>query len=212
MGPLEATKPWSMSGVEGVFRFLARVWRLVMEENQAGEWQPSAAVQDVPMEKSLAKVVHATIKKVGEDIEALSFNTAIAQMMVCTNALTAANPRPRAAIQLLLQVLNPFAPHLTEELWSVLNPQSAIRNPQSPLLADQPWPAFDPALLIEDEIEIPVQVNGKLRDKIIVKKDATQPDIEAAALACAKVQEHTNGKTVRKIVVVPGRLVNIVAN
>ena len=205
MGPLEATKPWSMSGVEGVFRFLARVWRLVMEENQAGEWQRSAAVQDVPMEKALAKVVHATIKKVGEDIEALSFNTAIAQMMVCTNALTAANPRPLAAIQLLLQVLNPFAPHLTEELWSVINPNAA-------LLADLAWPAYDPELLIEDEIELPVQVNGKLRDKIVVKKDASQSDIEAIALACLRVLEHTTGKTVRKIVVVPGRLVNIVVS
>ena len=205
MGPLEATKPWSMSGVEGVFRFLARVWRLVMEENQAGEWQRSAAVQDVPMEKSLAKVVHATIKKVGEDIEALSFNTAIAQMMVCTNALTAANPRPLAAIQLLLQVLNPFAPHLTEELWSAVNPSAG-------LLADLAWPAYDPELLIEDEIELPLQVNGKLRDKIVVKKDATQSDIEAIALASPKVLEHTTGKTVRKIVVVPGRLVNIVAS
>ncbi len=209
MGPLEATKPWSMSGVEGVFRFLARVWRLVMEENQAGEWQRSAAVQDVPdweqSNKPLAKVVHATIKKVGEDIEDLSFNTAIAQMMVCTNALTAENPRPRTAMQLLLQILNPFAPHLTEELWSVVNPNAG-------LLADLAWPAYDPELLIEDEIELPVQVNGKLREKIVVKKDAAQSDIEAIALACPRVLEHTTGKTVRKIVVVPGRLVNIVAS
>ncbi len=202
MGPLEATKPWSMSGVEGVFRFLARVWRLVMEENQAGEWQPSAAVQDVPMEKSVAKVVHATIKKVGEDIEAVSFNTAIAQMMVCTNALTAANPRPVAAIRLLLHVLNPFAPHLTEELHAQLGGTT--------LLADATWPAFDPALLIEDEIELPVQVNGKLRDKIVVKKDATPAEVEAIAKAAPKVAESLAGKTIKKLIVVPGRLVNIV--
>jgi leucyl-tRNA synthetase len=202
MGPLEATKPWSMSGVEGVFRFLARVWRLVMEENQAGEWVPGAAVQDVPMEKSLAKVVHATIKKVGEDIEDLSFNTAISQMMVCTNALTAATPRPVAAIRLLLQVLNPFAPHLTEELHAILGGTT--------LLADAPWPAYDPALLIEDEIEIPVQVNGKLRDKIVVKKDATQADIEAIAKSAPKIAEAIAGKTIKKLIVVPGRLVNIV--
>ncbi|MEQ1854263.1 MAG: class I tRNA ligase family protein, partial [Chthoniobacteraceae bacterium] len=223
MGPLEATKPWSMSGVEGVFRFLARVWRLVMEENQAGEWQPSAAVQDVPMSKALAKTVHATIKKVGEDIESLSFNTAIAQMMVCTNALTAANPRPIAAIRLLLQVLNPFAPHLTEELWAVLSPQSSVPSGNTgakseqcalstahSLLADIPWPAFDPALLIEDEIELPVQVNGKLRDKIVVKKDATQTEIEAIAKAAPKIAEAIAGKTIKKLIVVPGRLVNIV--
>ncbi len=202
MGPLEATKPWSMSGVEGVFRFLARVWRLVMEENQAGEWQRNATVQDVPMEKPLAKVVHATIKKVGEDIEALSFNTAIAQMMVCTNALIAATPRPVSAIRLLLQVLNPFAPHLTEELHAILGGTT--------LLADAAWPAYDPALLIEDEIELPVQVNGKLRDKIVVKKDATQEDIEAIAKAAPKIAEATAGRTIKKLIVVPGRLVNIV--
>jgi len=239
MGPLEATKPWSMSGVEGVFRFLARVWRLVMEENQAGEWQLSAAVQDVPMEKSVAKVVHATIKKVGEDIEALSFNTAIAQMMVCTNALIATNPRPVAAIRLLLQVLNPFAPHLTEELNAAVGQATRLPSPsgrparcsgespeqtaagESPaplpasapehsLLADQSWPAYDPVLLIEDEIELPVQVNGKLRDKIVVKKDATQADIEAIAKAAPKVAESLAGKTIKKLIVVPGRLVNIV--
>jgi leucyl-tRNA synthetase len=227
MGPLEATKPWSMSGVEGVFRFLARVWRLVMEENQAGEWQRSAAVQDVPDweqgNKPLAKVVHATIKKVDEDIEDLSFNTAISQMMVCTNALIAATPRPVSAIRLLLQVLNPFAPHLTEELNAVLSPQFSVLSEDASaksercalstahsLLADTPWPAYDPALLIEDEIELPVQVNGKLRDKIVVKKDATQSDIEAIAKAAPKIAEVIAGKTIKKLIVVPGRLVNIV--
>jgi leucyl-tRNA synthetase len=224
MGPLEATKPWSMSGVEGVFRFLARVWRLVMEENQAGEWQRSAAVQDVPMEKALAKVVHATIKKVGEDIEDLSFNTAISQMMICTNALISATPRPVGAIRLLLQVLNPFAPHLTEELNAVLSAQCSVLSKSTDtgitehcapstehsLLADAAWPAYDPALLIEDEIELPVQVNGKLRDKIVVKKDATQADIEAIAKSAPKIAEAIAGKTIKKLIVVPGRLVNIV--
>ena len=202
MGPLEATKPWSMSGVEGVFRFLARVWRLVMEENAEGEWLPSTALQDIPMDKATAKVVHATIKKVGEDIEALSFNTAISQMMVCTNALTSANPRSREAVRLLVTILGPFAPHLAEELWE--------RTGGTGLAADQPWPSYDPALLIEDEIEMPVQVNGKLREKIVVKKDATQPEIEAIAKAAPKVAEAIAGKEIKKLIVVPGRLVNIV--
>jgi leucyl-tRNA synthetase len=202
MGPLEQVKPWSMTGVEGVFRFLARVWRLVMEENQTGEWILSSAVQDVPMDKALAKVVHATIKKVGEDIEELSFNTAISQMMICTNALTAANPRPVAALRLLLQVLNPFAPHLTEELWERLGSAGTV--------TDQPWPAFDPALLIEDEIEMPIQVNGKVRDKVVVKKDAAREEIEALARSSARVAEWTAGKEIKKVVVVPGKLVNIV--
>ena len=209
IGPLEATKPWSMSGVEGIARFLARVWRLVLEENQAGEWVINAAVQDVPVAKSLAKVIHATIKKVGDDIDALAFNTAISQMMICTNALTGLTPRPLSAIRTLLHVLNPFAPHLTEELWERLN--HSFGNPAAGTLADAAWPAFDPALLIEDEIEMPVQINGKVREKIVVGKDATMAEIEAIARAAPKVGEHISGKTIRKVVVVPGRLVNIVA-
>ena len=208
MGPLEATKPWAMTGVEGIARFLARVWRLVMEENQAGEWVLSTAVQEVPMPKPIAKAVHATIKKVGEDIEELAFNTAISQMMICTNSLVGANPRPLSAIRTLLQVLNPFAPHITEELWERLG---AVAGSPGGMLADQPWPEFDPALLVEDEVELPVQVNGKVRDKITVRKEATSAEIEAIALAAPKVVEQIAGKTVRKIVVVPGRLVNIVA-
>jgi len=188
--------------VEGVSRFLARVWRLIMEENQAGEWVLSLAVQAVPMEKATAKVVHATIQKVGEDIEELHFNTAISQMMICTNALIPLNPRPLSAVRLLLQVLNPFAPHLTEELWSRLGGTST--------LVDVPWPAYDPALLIEDEIEIVIQVNGKVRDKIVVKKEATREEIEALARGSAKIAEWTAGKEIKKVVVVPGKLVNIV--
>ena len=123
-------------------------------------------------------------------------------MMICTNAFVSANPRPRAMIQLLLQVLNPFAPHLTEELWKTIGGDGT--------LAHRPWPAYDPAVLVESEVELPVQVNGKLRDKIVVSKDATTADIEKIALACPKVAEQVTGKTVKKIVVVPGRLVNIV--
>jgi leucyl-tRNA synthetase len=202
MGPLEATKPWSMAGVEGIFRFLARVWRLVMEENQAGEWAVSPAVQDVPMDKAIAKVVHATIKKVTEDVEALAFNTAIAQMMICCNALTQSSPRTVAGIRALLSVLNPFAPHLSEELFERLGGSS--------LLADEPWPKHDPGLLIEDEIELPVQVNGKVRGKIVVRIDASSQDLENAAKAAPGVVPHLEGKTIKKVVIVPGRMVNIV--
>ena len=208
MGPLEQTKPWSMAGVQGVARFLARVWRLVMEEDQEGNWQLSAAVQDIPPTPAQGKVVHATIKKVTADIDALSFNTAIAQMMVCTNEFTAATARPLSGIRTLLQLLNPFAPHLTEELWSGL----AARFPCPPgRLALQTWPEFDPAFLVEDEIEMPVQINGKVRDRLLVRKDAAGAEIEALALASAKVQEHLGGKSPRKVIVVPGKLVNIVA-
>ncbi len=202
MGPLEQMKPWSMNGVEGAARFLARVWRLAMEENQAGEWVVAAAVQEAPLAKAQLKIIHATIKKVTEDIESLSFNTAIAQMMVFVNAFIPAHPRPRGALRILLQLLNPFAPHLTEELWERL----ALGG----MVADQAWPVHEEQHLIEDELEIPVQVNGKLRDKIVIKKNAPNADIEAAALASRKVQEHVSGKTVKKIIVVPGKLVNIV--
>ena len=202
MGPLEQMKPWSMTGVEGVSRFLARVWRLALEENQAGAWEISPVLQDVAPDKAQLKVIHATIKKVGEDIEALSFNTAISQMMIFVNAFIPAKPRPIAAVRVLLQLLNPFAPHLTEELWERLGFQG--------VLASMPWPTWDPQCLVEDEIEMPVQVNGKLRDKITVSKQATAAEVESVALASAKVREHLGGNPPRKVIVVPGKLVNIV--
>jgi leucyl-tRNA synthetase len=209
MGPLEQSKPWSMTGVEGVSRFLARVWRLVMQENQASEWELGPLSADAALDRAQQRVIHATIKKVGEDIEALSFNTAIAQMMVYVNTFTGVTPRPVSAIRTLLILLNPFAPHLTEELWARL--AGAGFAGFEGLVVDQPWPQFDPVLLVEDEVEIPIQVNGKVRDRLTVSKDADKAALEAAALANAKVQEFTAGKTVKKIIVVPGKLVNIVA-
>jgi len=208
MGPLEQKKHWSTTGVEGVCRFLARVWRLAMEENQAGEWTLSAALRDVPLEKSQARVVHATIKKVGEDVEALSFNTAIAQMMVFVNAFTTAETRPVSALRALLVMLNPFAPHLAEELWSRLG---AAHPGFDGIVADQPWPRYDPQLLIDDEIEIVLQVNGRVRDRLIMSRDATKEEIEAAARAHPKMAEWTAGKEIKKVIVVPGKLVNVVA-
>jgi leucyl-tRNA synthetase len=202
MGPLEQMKPWSTAGVEGVSRFLARVWRLIMEENQAGDWELSSTLKDLEPDKAQKKVINATIKKVGEDIETLSFNTAIAQMMVFVNAFTGASERPVSALRTLLQLLNPFAPHLTEELWR--------RMGCAGLVADQPWPKFDPLALVEDELELVVQINGKLRDKLVVPRTASSSEIEAAALASPRAQEWAAGKSIRKIIIVPGKLVNIV--
>jgi leucyl-tRNA synthetase len=211
MGPLEATKPWSTKGVEGVHRFLARVWRLAMSENQEGGWVLSPKLSaEATLPGKARKVLHETIKKVGEDIEALSFNTAIAQMMVCTNELTGLESRPVGAVCTLLHLLNPFAPHLTEEIYATL--VHAFPGLPSNQLALQPWPAWDSAALIENEVELVVQVNGKLRDRVIVAVDADQAAHEAAALASPKVREHTEGKTIRKVIVVPRKLVNIVAN
>ena len=214
MGPLEQVKPWQMKGVEGVSRFLARVWRLAFEQNQENEWILSSKLTDEePTDKTLLKVLHETIKKVSDDIEKLSFNTAISQMMVCTNVFTAADKLPAVLLRDLLKCLNPFAPHLTEEIHEKLteNFQSA-KCSSGCILSDRKWPSFNEAYLVENEVEIVVQVNGKLRGKITVSKDASKEDIETLAQQDSNVLQHTEGKTIRKIIVVPGRLVNIVAN
>ena len=192
MGPLEQVKPWSMKGVEGVSRFLAKVWRLqdkVSAEAKGGD---------------LAKITHQTIKKVGEDIETLKFNTAISTMMECVNAYTSAKEIPQDLYLDFLRVLNPFAPHLSEELNSLLG--------QSELLSEQAWPQFDESLLVESEITIIVQVNGKLRAKLQVPADSDKATLEDLAKADPSAQQYTEGKTIRKVIVVPGKLVNIVAN
>jgi leucyl-tRNA synthetase len=208
MGPLEQMKPWSMKGVEGVSRFLARVWRLMMEENQAGEWVLSPEVQDTDADKAVTKVLHATIKKVTSDIETLSFNTAIAQMMILVNALTNIPAKPVGALRTLLLLLNPFAPHLTSELWQILGDRfSGVKGG----IVAQAWPAHDEQLLVEDEVEIVLQVNGKVRDRIRVPIGAADAEVEAAARASEKVQSAVAGKTIRKVVVVPKKLVNVVA-
>jgi len=207
LGPLEATKPWSISGVEGVYRFLARVWRLAMDEDQEGQWQLSSELQDIELTTRQLKVAHASIKKVSEDIESLSFNTAIAQMMIFVNELTSAETRPVAAMRTLLVLLCPFAPHLAEELWNRLGSRFPGLNG---LACEQQWPEWNDAYLVEDEVEIIIQINGKLRDKIIVRKDSEKAELERIALASPKVKEATREKTVGKLIVVPNKLVNIV--
>ncbi|MEI6032797.1 MAG: leucine--tRNA ligase [Verrucomicrobiae bacterium] len=203
MGPLEQMKPWSIKGVEGVYRFLARVWRLGMEENQEGAWQASSELCDAPLTPAQARVAHATIKKVTADIQAMAFNTAISQMMVFTNEFVNAKPRPKEALRILLPLLSPFAPHLAEELWSLLGFEGQA--------SSQAWPAHDESLLVENEIAIVVQVNGKLRDRLLIPIQASKEEIEAAARASAKVIEATAGQTIVKVIVVPGKLVNVVA-
>jgi len=210
MGPLEQVKPWSMKGVEGVFRFLARVWRLVLDTDQESEWILSEKLDELDPNKATNKVVHATIKKVGDDIESMNFNTAISQMMVCTNELTKLDQVPVSSVVTLLHLLNPFAPHLSEELNARL--AEKFDSVSGEEFANRSWPQFDEACLIEDEIEIVVQVNGKVRDKIFVANDAPKEDVEKAAMESEKVQSFIEGQTVRKVIVVPGRLVNVVAN
>jgi leucyl-tRNA synthetase len=204
MGPLEQVKPWQMKGVEGVHRFLARVWRVAMEENQSGEWQISSRIQrSACSDAKLRKVVHETIKKVTDDIERMAFNTAISQMMICTNAFTQAEQVPLQEFLIFLRLLNPFAPHIAEQLQEILVSGS-------PMLYHQAWPEFDAEALIENEIELVVQVNGKLRDRIAVAPDANEETVLAVALASPKIKEYTDGKTMRKVVYVQGRLLNLV--
>jgi leucyl-tRNA synthetase len=165
----------------------------------------------VPVDRKLNKVIHETIKKAGEDIEELSFNTSISQMMVLTNAFTQAEVRPAGGVMTLLRVLNPFAPHITEELACRIGeafPKLKVRG----LLAHQTWPQFDASALVQDEVEVVVQVNGKLRDRLTVPVNARKEELEKLALDSRKVLEFTAGLTIRKIIVVPNKLVNIVAN
>ena len=207
MGPLEATKPWSMSGVEGVYRFLARVWRLAMEEDQEGVWRLSSSLVEDELTERQQRLAHATIRKVTEDIESLSFNTAIAQMMIFVNEFTGSERRPIEALRTLLILLNPFAPHLSEELWQRLG----LSFPGfQDFVFNQPWPKWDEDRLAEEEIEIVIQVNGKLRDKIVVRKDLGKEALEQRALASPKIRNSVAGRTVRKLVVIPNKVVNVV--
>lgn len=207
MGPLEQMKPWSMKGVEGVYRFLGRVWRLAMEETQEGDWVLSNDLIEADLTPAQLRVAHATIKKVTADLEAFAFNTAISQMMVFTNEFVNATPRPVAALRILLPLLSPFAPHIAEELWARLGEKHSGFPGRA---SAHPWPVFEEKYLVVDDVEMVVQVNGKLRDRITAKRDASDADLEKLALASPKVREATAGKSVAKVIVIKGKLINIV--
>jgi leucyl-tRNA synthetase len=226
MGPLQDSKPWNTKGVEGVYRFLGRVWRLFIDEQSETDFEQAEttaepqrrgelleilklnhSIKDVPATPAQSKTLHATIKKVTEDLDGMRFNTAISAMMVFVNEAMTWETKPVSALRDFLILLAPFAPHVTEELWAKLNSSLVTRHSS---LSYAPWPTFDPALLIEDTLEIPVQVNGKLRDVIKVAANADNATLEAAALASEKAKQFMDGKTVRKIIVVPKKLINIV--
>jgi leucyl-tRNA synthetase len=201
MGPLEASKPWSMQGVNGVFGFLNRVWRLIVDE-RAEAMALNAAIVDRAPTAEENRVLHQTIRVVTRDIAALAFNTAISRMMEFTNFFTTASERPRVVMEKFVLLLSPFAPHIAEELWQALGHGES--------LAHEPWPEFDAALAKEDTIEVPVQINGKVRSKIVVPCDVDQAGLEVAAREDERVAELLAGKQVVKVIVVPGRLVNFV--
>jgi len=202
MGPLESVKPWSMEGVHGVRSFLDRVWRMMIDD-RAEDVRLNDALIDAEPDEEQNRMLHRTVKAVTEDIEQLAFNTAIARMMEFVNFFTKQDRRPVSAMERFVLLLSPFAPHLAEELWQALG--------HTDTLAYEPWPHYDEAALRESTIEVPVQINGKLRSRISVPADAGPKDLEAAALADPRIAELLAGKTIRKAIVVPGRLVNFVA-
>ena len=207
MGPLEHGKPWSTTGVEGVYRFLARVWRLAMAEDQEGNWRLSEDLAEQELSKTQLRVLHATIKKVTQDIEGLSFNTAISQMMICTNEFTGAKPRPVEALRVFLPLLSPFAPHLTEEIWTCLRLKfSGFEG----LASQASWPAWNDEYLVLNEVTYAIQINGKVRGHLQIATTATKEEVERGAVTDAAISLLLVGKEIKKIIVVPGRLVNIV--
>ena len=200
MGPLEAVKPWSTKSVEGVYRFLTRAWRLIVDEGE--ELKLAPAVTDATPDRDTLRVLHQTIQKVTKDTDGLSFNTAIAAMMEFVNHVTKLTARPKAVLKPFVLLLAPYAPHVAEELWRVLG--------HTDTLAYEPWPAFDAELAKDDEIEVPVQVNGKLKARLKVPAEIADAALEAAARADATVAALLAGKTVKLVKVVPRKLVNFV--
>ena len=201
MGPLEASKPWNMQGVSGVKGFLDRAWRMIVDQDNENDCLSCAITDDQP-DKEQQKVLHKTIKAVTRDFDALSFNTAIARLMEFVNFFTRQDHRPRAVMEPFVLLLAPMAPHISEELWQILGHDQS--------LAYQPWPVFDEALTIDEEIEIPVQINGKVKARINVPRGTTKDDLESLARDNERIIKLIDGASVTRVIVVPDRLVNFV--
>jgi leucyl-tRNA synthetase len=199
MGPLETTKPWNMQGVEGVYRFLQRTWRTIVDEDTG---HLRLEVRDSDSDEETLRLLHKTIKKVTEDIESFAFNTAISAMMIFSNHLAKQQTRPKALLEKFVLILSPFAPHIAEELWEKLGHKET--------LAHEQWPGFDEKLVQDKQIELAVQVNGKIKDRIVVSADTDEDRIKQKALSCEKVAAAMAGREARKVFVVRERLVNIV--
>jgi leucyl-tRNA synthetase len=237
MGPLDQVKPWSTAGVEGVYRFLQRVWRNFIDPeiedtgkaNKLLERHPPddagkprtdtwwTVAGDLPREQhaqaeadyqSLLRPLHRTIKKVTDDIERLSFNTAIAAMMEFNNILAKTRFITLDIAETFLRLLEPFAPHFADEVLSIIRPD--LRDQGLLSISQRPWPTFDPALLVDTTLEIPVQINGKLRSRITVPADAGEPTIVTTALADPEVQKFLTDKPIKKQIYVKGRMLNLI--
>jgi len=198
MGPLEMTKPWANSGVEGVYRFLGKVWRLFIDKDDKLH---ASIVERAPHAAEL-KTLHKTIKKVTEDLEALRFNTSISALMIFMNEIAQAEDHAREVVEKFLLLLAPLAPHVAEELWQRLG--------HGKTLAYEPWPEYDEKYLVEDQAELAILVGGKVRAKMVVSRNQSEDAIKQLALEHPRVQEMLAGKVVKKVIVVPGRTVNLV--
>lgn len=198
MGPLEAVKPWNTNGVEGMHRFLSRVWRLFVSDDN----QLSAKIVDDGGDEAFLRTWHKTVKKVTEDLEGLRFNTAISQMMIFVNEAYKAEKLPRKAMENFVQLISPLAPHIAEELWEKLGNNESITN--------VPWPTYDESLTVDAEVEIVVQVNGKIVERMMVAASDDEAAMQEKAMSSANVQAAINGKSIRKVIAVKGRLINIV--
>jgi len=197
LGPLEQSKPWNTNGIEGVFKFLRKFWRLFHNEN----W--TFHVEDSIPTKAELKALHKIIKKVQDDIERFSFNTSVSSFMIAVNELTDLKCKNRQVLEDLVIVLSSYAPHICEELWALLGNEGGT-------LSFVPYPTFNPAHLVEDEFSYPVSVNGKTRMNLNLSLALEPKEIEASVLANEDVQKYLEGKTPKKVIVVPGRIVNIV--
>lgn len=200
MGPLEKGAPWSDESIPGLDRFLQRAFRLVARE--AGDGEPATALAPGEGTPVQARLLAETIAGVTDDVEALRFNTAISKLMVFARDVESDGALPRAAADAFVRLLAPFAPHLAEELWETLG--------RPPSVALAPWPEADAAHLVRQTLTLVVQVNGKRRDEVEVPADADEAAVRAAALGCENVRRHLAGREPRKVIVVPGRLVNVV--
>ena len=201
MGPLDGSIAWSANGVDGSRRFLDRIWRLLIDDN--GNLNPKIK-ENLEQESGLEKIYHQTVKKVTEDYEALHFNTAISQLMVFINEAYKADVLPISYIEGFVKLISPIAPHIAEELWEKLGSSGTI--------AYEGWPAYDEAKLKDDEVEIVIQINGKVKHKLLVPINTNKDALEQIAMDDDKIKEQIDGKTIRKVIAVPGKLVNIVAN
>jgi leucyl-tRNA synthetase len=203
MGPLESTKPWSMQGVEGISRFLNRVWRMIVDESEDSmQLNPKLAPKDVSPSEEQFRVLHKTIQSVTRDMENLSFNTAISRLMEFVNYFTGQEVRPFACMESFVLLLSPMAPHISEELWNTLGHSNS--------LADASWPVFNPKYVQEATVEMPVQIKGKVRGRITVPVDSTEEEIKEAALGDPRVKRYLAGSSIEKVIVVPKKLINIV--